>query len=168
MWSIRNILVATDFSEPAKAAADLALDVALQFDTPIVLVHSYLIPSGVYAGVPIAPFADYARIIEDTARDFLEKEALRLKERGARVATVLCLGGAWEEILETAKEVDAGLIVMGTHGRRGLPRALLGSVAEKVVRLSPVPVLTVHEPSTAAASAHRPTREDPEHRSNVA
>jgi len=59
---------------------------------------------------------------------------------------VLNSGIAWERILETAKMVEAGLIVMGTHGRRGVPRAFLGSVAERVVRLSPVPVLTIREP----------------------
>jgi nucleotide-binding universal stress UspA family protein len=51
-------------------------------------------------------------------------------------------------ILETAKEVGAGLIVLGTHGRRGLPRWLMGSVAEHVVRTAPVPVLTVHAGET--------------------
>jgi hypothetical protein len=51
---------------------------------------------------------------------------------------------------------DVGLIVIGTHGRRGLPRAILGSVAEKVVRLSPVPVLTVHGADTDAAETNTP------------
>ncbi len=50
----------------------------------------------------------------------------------------------WEEVLNAAKELNADLIVMGTHGRRGLERALLGSVAEKVVRMARIPVLTVH------------------------
>ena len=49
----------------------------------------------------------------------------------------------WEEILATIEAVGADLVIMGTHGRRGVPRLLLGSVAEKIVRTSPVPVLTV-------------------------
>ena len=58
--------------------------------------------------------------------------------------TLLRTGSPWEQVLGAATEVKAGLIVMGTHGRRRLERALLGSVAEKVVRMSRVPVLTVH------------------------
>jgi len=72
-------------------------------------------------------------------------------EKGWRFNTVLHVGAASEQILQAAKAHDVGLIVIGTHGRRGLPRALLGSVAEKVVRLSPVPVLTIHK---------RPLRKD--------
>jgi nucleotide-binding universal stress UspA family protein len=53
-------------------------------------------------------------------------------------------GETWRTILDTVAEVGAELIVMGTHGRRGLPRALLGSVAEKIVRTATCPVLTVH------------------------
>jgi nucleotide-binding universal stress UspA family protein len=60
-------------------------------------------------------------------------------------------GKAWEQILEVAREVRADLIVVGSHGRKLIQRALLGSVAERVVRLSHVPVLTVHPPMPAAA-----------------
>jgi len=67
----------------------------------------------------------------------------RLGDRIETVATALRSGRPWEEILAAAREGNADLIVIGTHGRKGLPRALLGSVAEKVVRMSPVPVLTV-------------------------
>ena len=55
-------------------------------------------------------------------------------------------GVAWKEIVALAKDSKAGLIAMGTHGRRGVARMLLGSVAEKVVRTAPCPVLTVHGP----------------------
>jgi nucleotide-binding universal stress UspA family protein len=145
MLTKRKILVATDFGEPSKAAADLALELAKQFEAPLVLVHSYLLPASIYAGALAPPFADYARAFEDAARELLEQEGLRLADRGAVVTTMLRAGVAWEEILAAAKELEVGLIVVGTHGRRGLPRALLGSVTEKVVRLSPVPVLTIHE-----------------------
>jgi nucleotide-binding universal stress UspA family protein len=89
------------------------------------------------------------QLVEDEAQAAMNNEAARLRDKGAEVKTVLVStvlksGRAWEQILDTAEKVDAGLIVIGTHGRRGLPRALLGSVAERVVRLSPVPVLTVH------------------------
>jgi nucleotide-binding universal stress UspA family protein len=60
------------------------------------------------------------------------------------VRALLKQGNAWRTIIDTADELHAGMIVMGTHGRHGLPRALLGSVAEKVVRSAHCPVLTVH------------------------
>jgi nucleotide-binding universal stress UspA family protein len=87
----------------------------------------------------------------------LADEAARLQGKGVVLETLFSRGVAWEEIIEVAKRVDVGLIVMGTHGRRGLPRAIMGSVAEKVVRLSPVPVLTIHgthiEPASSGAPA---------------
>jgi nucleotide-binding universal stress UspA family protein len=145
MWLTKKILVATDFGESSQAAADVGLELAQKFHVPLVLVHTYLVPVGVYSGVPMAPTEDYALLYEKAARESLEKERVRLARSGTEVIAVLRPGLAWEEILATAKDLDAGLIVTGTHGRRGLPRAILGSVAEKVVRLSPVPVLTVHE-----------------------
>jgi nucleotide-binding universal stress UspA family protein len=62
------------------------------------------------------------------------------------MTAVLREGVAWEEVNSVAKEIDANLIVIGTHGRRGLARALLGSVAENVIRTSTVPVLVIHGP----------------------
>ena len=144
MWLTKKILVATDFGEPSRAAAEVGLQLAQKFQVPLVLVHAYMVPGAIYMAFPTMPAVDYPRIYEEAARESLEKEGSRLARRGAEVTTMLRAGVAWEQILVTAKEVDADLIVVGTHGRRGVPRALLGSVAEKVVRLSPVPVLTIH------------------------
>jgi nucleotide-binding universal stress UspA family protein len=153
MWLEKKILVPTDFGDSSKAAAEAALDLARRFRVPLVLTHVYAIPSTINKGVPFLPIADYVQLVEDEARSALNNEASRVRELGADVgtllmSTVLKAGSAWEQILEAAEKLDVGLIVMGTHGRRGLPRALLGSVAERVVRLSPVPVLTVHGPET--------------------
>jgi nucleotide-binding universal stress UspA family protein len=68
------------------------------------------------------------------------------RKRCPAISAILLNGAAWEEIARMAAEQNADLIVMGTHGRRGLPRAILGSVAERVIRTSSVPVLTVHAP----------------------
>ena len=149
MWLTKKILVATDFGEPAQAAADVGLQLAQKFHVPLALAHAYLVPVSI---VPLAPVLDYARIYENAARESLEKERDRLAGAGAEVIAVLLSGVAWAEILRSAKQLDADLIVMGTHGRRGLPRAVLGSVAEKVVRLSTVPVLTIHGVPDAAHS----------------
>lgn len=88
----------------------------------------------------------FLRALESTARLALNKESARLQDKGVPVGTVLDAGVPWEQIVEISKSLDAGVVVMGTRGRRGLPRAILGSVAEKVVRVSSIPVLTVHEP----------------------
>jgi nucleotide-binding universal stress UspA family protein len=144
MWLSKQILVATDFAEPSRAAADAGVELAKTFRVPLVLMHVYDVPMQVYTGLPLLPVADYAKAYEEAARESLDKERLRLAAAGADANAVLRSGVAWEEILSTAKQLDVGLIVTGTHGRHGLPRAVLGSVAEKVVRLSPVPVLTIH------------------------
>jgi nucleotide-binding universal stress UspA family protein len=73
----------------------------------------------------------------------LDSQVHELCEQGIRAEGVLGIGSAWQNILSVAKELKADVIVLGTHGRSGVMHALLGSVAEKVVRLSPVPVLTV-------------------------
>jgi len=153
----KKILVPTDFSGPSKAAADLALDFAERFAAPIVLVHVHLAPMGAYTPVPIMPSRDYVAALEDAVSKLLEEEASRLSGRGVEVTTLLRTGFPSDEILVAAKQVDAGLIIMGTHGRRGLPRALLGSIAEKMVRLSPVPVLTVHQPAVPSDAGLEPT-----------
>jgi nucleotide-binding universal stress UspA family protein len=82
----------------------------------------------------------------------LNQEAARLADKGVEISVVLKPGVAWETIVETASMVDAGLIVIGTHGRRGVPRAVLGSVAERVVRVSRLPVLTIREAASTAAN----------------
>jgi nucleotide-binding universal stress UspA family protein len=148
MWLDKKILVATDFSESALTAADAALALALQFSQPLVLTHVYGIPGTKYAGVDLDLTADFMRSVESAARAALHREAARLSGHGVTISVVLNPGVAWERILETAKMVDAGLIVVGTHGRRAVPRAVLGSVAERVVRLSRVPVLTIRGPGT--------------------
>jgi len=144
MWLTKKILVATDFAESSRAAADAALELARTFHVPLVVVHACQVPMQIYTGVPVVPVAEYARAFEDAAREALDNEKARLGASGVEVSAVLRLGVPWKEILSTAQELGIGLVVTGTHGRHGLPRALLGSVAEKVVRLSPVPVLTIH------------------------
>jgi nucleotide-binding universal stress UspA family protein len=144
MWLTKTILAPTDFGASSKAASDVALDLARRFQLPLVVVHVTQVPFLPYTGAPFTPVGDYVSGMEQAAREALDAEVARLAGKGVDLRGVLKTGVPWEEILEAQKQVDAGLIVMGTHGRRGLPRALIGSVAEKVVRLSPVPVLTLH------------------------
>jgi nucleotide-binding universal stress UspA family protein len=143
MWLTKRILIPVDFSGSSRKACEVGVELAEIFRVPLVLVHVVPIASVSYANAPYVPAPEYTQHVEQSALAALQDEAQRLEGKGVAIETVLRFGRAWEEIIDAAKKLDVGLIVIGTHGRRGLPRALLGSVAEKVVRLSPVPVMTV-------------------------
>ena len=141
--TFQRILVATDFSESAGQALELALQIAEKFGSELTLVHSWEAPNYSFAAGLYLP-VDVVAPIERAAVARLEEATTQLKARFPAAKSVLRSGVPWEEVLGAATQLKADLIVMGTHGRRGLERALLGSVAERVVRLSRVPVLTVH------------------------
>ena len=142
MTTFKRILVATDFSEPAGRALALALELAKLHGARLMLLHVWSIPSAAYADALSWPVAD----VETAARTTLDALAARVAEDHPDTEAVLRMGSEWRGILDAVRDCGADLVVMGTHGRRGVPRLLLGSVAEKVVRLSPVPVLTVRGP----------------------
>jgi len=143
---IRKILVPTDFSDCAAKALDYALAFALQFDAGIVLLHMVeppIYPENYYVPSP-AP--------EDLSQTALKAAQERLndlcRERiGRRVAveSTVRLGRAYFEITDSARALNADLIILATHGYTGLKHVLLGSTAERVVRHAPCPVLTIRE-----------------------
>lgn len=138
-----RILVPTDFSEASQRAAEMAIMVAERFGAELQLLHVIEPQVMAYAGVPFAPVVNFVAEAEQAARHALTNEEERLRQR-ITVHSSVRMGAAWSEIIEEAKERDCGMIVMSTHGHRGLARALIGSTAEKVVRVAPVPVLTLH------------------------
>jgi nucleotide-binding universal stress UspA family protein len=145
----RHILVPHDFSDTAEHALSFAVDLASKLGADITLVHAYEVPNYGYPdGVAVA--VDVVGNIQRAAESALEGVATRVRRSGVEVRALLRQGAPWSEIDASAEETRADLIVMGTHGRHGLARALLGSVAEKVVRTAPCPVLTVRESETAA------------------
>ena len=148
--SFERILVASDFSESAEEAVAVATDLALKFNASLTLLTVWEIPPVSYGATLYFP-GDIATPIHDAALAALEKAGAALKVKVPGAATLLREGEAWQEILSGAEAVRADLIVVGTHGRRGLGRAFLGSVAERVVRISKVPVLTVHAAQHKAA-----------------
>jgi nucleotide-binding universal stress UspA family protein len=141
--SFKHIVVATDFSDCSQRALDLALEIAAKFESKLTLVHSWEAPSYAYAS-GVFVMTDLIAPIEQAAASLLDIATTELKTRMPTAESMIRCGVAWEEILAAASLVHADLIVLGTHGRRGLHRALLGSVAEKVVRLATVPVLAAH------------------------
>jgi nucleotide-binding universal stress UspA family protein len=146
MIAIKHILVPTDFSDSAERALSMAVELAQAFKARITLLHVWSIPNVGYAEALTWPIDD----MQKAARKALEDVRARVAKLHPDIEMVAEEGKDWRRILDVAKERKADLIVMGTHGRRGLPRLVLGSVAEKVVRLSPVPVLTVGMPEEEA------------------
>ncbi len=155
--SIRKILVPTDFGPASEAALSHAIDLATAFGAGITLLHVYESPvSFAYPGAPFVPIDDISNSLRENAERGVRSLVARTGERLARVDGLVRQGSAWRNINDVAQELGFDLIVIGTHGRRGVPRALIGSVAEKLVRTSHVPVLTVHAPEAvppASASA---------------
>jgi nucleotide-binding universal stress UspA family protein len=145
-----RILVPTDFSPAAEMAFDTAIELARAFAGTVVLMHTYGIPSYAYPGLEGLAAAEFMTALERAARDALNKAVVARKGVEIPIATALYCGVPWEQILLAVREHEIGLVVMGTHGRRGIAHALLGSVAERIVRMSPVPVLTVRPPEQEA------------------
>lgn len=133
-----RILVATDFSEASGPALDLAVALAHGASRLIVVTVAEL-PSTVDLSAPV----DLLTPLADAADQQLTALLARVRARRPQVEGIVRVGVAWEQILAAAAELGADLVVLGTHGRRGLAHVVLGSVAERVVQLSPVPVLTV-------------------------
>lgn len=142
----RRLLVPTDFSPPSERAWDLARRLARAVGAEIVLLHVFVPPP--YAG---APFPD-AQLVEVYAqgRTWVEEQlatwAGTARHEGLTVKTLLRDGVAHREIVAAARDEGADLVAIGTHGYSGVERLLLGSVAEKVIRLAPCPVLAVRQP----------------------
>lgn len=138
----QRIVVATDFSECSRHAVDVAVELAQALRAEVEIVHVWQITPLVAVGLEYAP-AELVNAVEDAARAQLDAEVKRVQQVLPSCRGALRGGAAWDEILQAAAEDHADLIVMGTHGRTGLSRALVGSVADRVLRASPLPVVTV-------------------------
>jgi nucleotide-binding universal stress UspA family protein len=152
MLPIRTILHPTDFSEPADAAYRVARMIARESGARLVVLHvagmNVDVTPVVYTefGFPFALPEDYQPYHAALKGQLHERFG---SDTGARVETRLADGDAAEEILRVAEEIRCDLIVVGTEGRSGLGRLLLGSVAEAVLRKARCPVLTVKSPVAA-------------------
>jgi nucleotide-binding universal stress UspA family protein len=139
MLAFRNILVPTDFSVSSSHVVEVAVDLARTFGAGLTLLHVYEIPSYMYMGAWI----DVVTPIEQAAQAELDTALASVRKTLPAARAELRCGVPWTQVLDVARESGADLIVMGTHGRTGVSHALLGSVAERVVRSADVPVLTV-------------------------
>jgi nucleotide-binding universal stress UspA family protein len=137
--ALKNILYMSDFSAIAENAAAYAVEVARRFEAKVFAVH--VRPLEIYGMAPPESWA----ILRDAAEVQAKEEALRLDELfcGVPHASIVEEGDIWQVLSALIDHKSIDLVVMGTHGRRGLQKMLLGSVAEKVLRRAPCPVLTV-------------------------
>jgi nucleotide-binding universal stress UspA family protein len=135
----KHIVVATDFGEAAQAALNFALGLAKTYEAKVTLLHVYGVPTVYYPDSVAWPLEELGK----AAQTSLDSAVAAVRQRWPKTEGLVEVGDPREGILKVAKESSADLLVIGTHGRRGLAHLVLGSVAEWLVRMSPVPVLTV-------------------------
>jgi len=133
-WPITRILVPTDFSLCSLNALEHAEELAQRLGAELIVLH--------VEAVPVAG-STRAEVTHAAAEGELTRTTDQLRRHRLEVRGLLRMGAADEEILDAALTEHASLIVMGTHGRKGVAHMLLGSVAERVLRSAPCPVLTV-------------------------
>jgi nucleotide-binding universal stress UspA family protein len=146
--SIRRIVYATDFSRASRRAGELAQELTGSLKAELILCHVYGRVVPVVAGSPAAAVPPeliqeiWEREKESAGRR-LSDLATSMRRGGVRVSTRLVSGTPARGIVDVARRVNANLLVLGTRGRTGIKRFLLGSVAERVVRTARCPVVTV-------------------------
>ena len=140
-----TIVVATDGSESVRRAVDVAVDVAARFDAEVHAV--YIVDSGEVESTPDEVREDLRDALDDHGEAALEAvaDAAAARDPELDVTAEVREGRPAAEISEYAQDVDADVVAMGTRGRHGENRFLIGSVAERVVRTCPIPVLTVRQ-----------------------
>lgn len=146
----KTILAPTDFSSCSRHAMEHAVGLAQKYGAEVALLHVYELPTGLLpttmvpgAAGTLLPLRDY--LVAESRRQLLP-QAESLQRAGIPVHPQVAEGRAADAILRAADELKADLIVMGTHGRTGLGRMLIGSVTEQVLRRAACPVYVVREP----------------------
>lgn len=134
----KKILVATDGSKYSQTAIERAIDFASSYGGDLVIISVVDVPAEFYGEDPEA----WDRLV-DRARAHLKNAEEQAALAGIRSTTLIKTGEPWEEIVKTANSVKAETIVIGSHGKTGLKRLLMGSAAEKVIGHAPCPVLVI-------------------------
>jgi nucleotide-binding universal stress UspA family protein len=145
MAEIKTLLYATDFSKGSSRASDLARSLAEACGASMILLHVITELSDRHARMVSAEV--YEKLAQQIEAQAI-KDLSKFRERYFKdvpLRTEIAIGKSHEEIIRQAKKIGADIILMGTHGRAGIEKMLMGSTAEKVVRSSPIPVLTVRE-----------------------
>lgn len=146
----QHILLPVDGSETSLLAVDKAAAIAKSFGAQVTAVY-VLDPYPFASAGPDFAFgqAQYATALNQEAEDALKTVQARFEQAGVVVSTrIVDAYAVWKGIIESAEEVGADLIVMGSHGRRGVEKLMLGSVAQRVVSNAGTSVLIVHHPKS--------------------
>ena len=146
---IKKILCPTDFSENSEHALQYALTLATLSQAELRLFHvvePITFPQSTQLFEPVLDEVELMMKMEAAFQTQLEDQVSALKDEYPKITGKLVKGNTFLEIIRVARDDDVDMIVMGTHGRTGLAHVLIGSVAEKVVREAPCPVLTVKHP----------------------
>lgn len=146
MSAIRTILVPVDFSEGSDTATRYAAALAKQLGANLELLNVYGLPMVTSPDGSFMVTPEIVTKLSADAQEAVDRIAVELRNLGVEVTTRVTEGAPHEEITRRATEGGFDLVVMGTHGRTGLRHFLIGSTAERVVRTSKVPVLTVPLP----------------------
>jgi nucleotide-binding universal stress UspA family protein len=159
MLPIKTIVHPTDFSEHAEYAFRVACALARDYGARLIVVH--VMSPLMYNSPEMGPLIPDQEMVDD---ELLERlQSLRPGDPAVVVDYRLCHGETVEEITGLAKLVKGDLLVMGTHGRKGVGRLLMGSIAEAVLRRAHCPVLTLKVPFPSAASPTPPRPAEPAH-----
>jgi nucleotide-binding universal stress UspA family protein len=150
---IQHMLVPTDFSPYADCALDYAITLAPPLQARLTLLHVIHLTPWAMGDIPVSSLEAYLHGLEADAQRQMQAARERVQHAGLPCDSAIVEGVPYQTIVDLAGTRAVDLIVMGTHGRTGLAHVLLGSVAERVVRLAPCPVLVTRgTPDTPAAS----------------
>ena len=137
----QHILVPTDFSDYANYALDYAIELAKTLQARLTFLHIIQLTPMTMGDMYGYSLEAYLEAMESEAQKHMEALLNRVHQEGLQGEMAIVQGVPFQIIVDMAESRDVDLIVMGTHGRTGLTHALMGSVAERVVRLAPCPVL---------------------------
>ena len=160
MLPFRRILVTTDFSDTSLTAIPAAVELASHFDAEIVLVHvlpvdaptPWDIPPYADFGLASSPLPEYERQVRQEVERRLAQVAAQHAPGGAKVRTIVGRGDPAAEVGRIAQAEKIDLVVLATHGWTGWRHLVFGSVAEKILREAPCPVLSVRKPAATPAA----------------
>jgi nucleotide-binding universal stress UspA family protein len=140
----KKILCPVDFSDASRAAMQVASELARRFEGEVTVFHAYPLPGYTLPEGTVLPATGMLQELAEQTDALLERwKAEALSDGAPRVATDKAVGEPAAEIVAAAEDGKFDVIVVGTHGRTGFAHVLLGSVAERVVRRAPMPVITV-------------------------
>ena len=163
-FAMKTILVPTDFSQGSQAALEAATALAKLAKSDVVVLHvietlAYTMKESLHLVDTTAmvksmtespQLMDVYALVQRAVEPALDQVVQALQRDHVSASDCILQGTAYDQIVAKAKEIGADLIVMGTHGRRGVNHLFMGSVAERVVRTAPCPVLTVRTPADRA------------------